>query len=162
MLDAHQHFWEIARGDHDWVSPDYPALFGDFGPEELAPLMQANGIAGTVLIQAAETEDETDYLLGIANRTDFILGVVGWLDMYAETFSDRLDHYRGQPKWVGLRPMFFNASRVKPEIGSGTALWLARIRGCPATWSSPPWWPASPAWAWTCASWARCRRRAWP
>ena len=105
MLDAHQHFWEIARGDHDWVSPDYPALFGDFGPEELAPLMQANGIAGTVLIQAAETEDETDYLLGIANRTDFILGVVGWLDMYAETFSDRLDHYRGQPKWVGLRPM---------------------------------------------------------
>lgn len=105
MLDAHQHFWEVARGDHEWVSPDYPALFGDFGPKELAPLMKETGVTGTVLVQAAETEDETDYLLGIANRTDFILGVVGWLDMLADDFDDRLDHYRGKRKWVGLRPM---------------------------------------------------------
>ncbi len=105
MLDAHQHFWEVARGDHEWVSPDYPALYGDFGPVELAPLMKAAGVARTVLVQAAETEDETDYLLEIANRTDFILGVVGWLDMLADDFEDRLDHYRENPKWVGLRPM---------------------------------------------------------
>ncbi|MBS0363532.1 MAG: amidohydrolase family protein [Proteobacteria bacterium] len=105
MLDAHQHFWEVARGDHVWVSPDYPALFGDFGPVELAPLMKAGGVTHTVLVQAAETEAETDYLLGIAERTDFILGVVGWLDMLADDFGDRLDHYRAKPKWVGLRPM---------------------------------------------------------
>jgi L-fuconolactonase len=105
MLDAHQHFWEVARRDHVWVSPDYPALHDDFGPAELAPLMQAAGVTHTVLVQAAETEDETDYLLGIADRTDFVLGVVGWLDMLADDFDDRLDHYRGKPKWVGLRPM---------------------------------------------------------
>jgi L-fuconolactonase len=105
MLDAHQHFWEIARGDHAWVSPDYPALYGDFGPETLAPLMQATGVTATVLIQAAESENETDYLLGIADQTDFILGVVGWIDMLSEDFGERLDHYRRQPKWVGLRPM---------------------------------------------------------
>lgn len=105
MLDAHQHFWEVARRDHVWVSPDYPALYDDFGPAELAPLMQAAGVTHTVLVQAAETEDETDYLLEIANQTDFILGVVGWLDMLAEDFDDRLDCYRGKPKWVGLRPM---------------------------------------------------------
>jgi len=105
MLDAHQHFWEVARGDHVWVSPDYPALFGDFGPAELAPLMRDNGVTGTVLVQAAETEGETDYLLGIAERTDFILGVVGWLDMLADDFGDRLEVYRAKPKWVGVRPM---------------------------------------------------------
>jgi L-fuconolactonase len=105
VLDAHQHFWEVARGDHVWVSPEYPALFGDFGPRELAPLMRENGVTGTVLVQAAETEDETDYLLAIADRTDFILGVVGWLDMLADDFGDRLEHYRRKPKWVGVRPM---------------------------------------------------------
>ncbi len=105
MLDAHQHFWEVARGDHEWVSPDYPALFGDFGPKELAPLMTEAGVTHTVLVQAAETEDETDYLLGIADRTEFIRGVVGWLDMLAPNFGDRLDHYRAKSKWVGLRPM---------------------------------------------------------
>lgn len=105
MLDAHQHFWEVARRDHVWVSPDYPALYDDFGPAELAPLMKAAGVTHTVLVQAAETEAETDYLLDIASRTDFILGVVGWVDMLADGFDDRLDHYRGQQKWVGLRPM---------------------------------------------------------
>lgn len=105
MLDAHQHFWTIARGDHEWVRPDLPELYGDFGPKELAPLMRETGVTRTVLVQAAETEGETDYLLGIAERTDFILGVVGWLDMLADDFADRLDLYRGKPKWVGLRPM---------------------------------------------------------
>ena len=85
--------------------PNFPALYADFGPEDLAPLMKESGVTHTVLVQAAETEHETDYLLGIAEKTDFILGVVGWLDMLAEDFGDRLDHYRGKPKWVGLRPM---------------------------------------------------------
>jgi L-fuconolactonase len=67
--------------------------------------MKDAGVTRTVLVQAAETEAETDYLLEIANRTDFILGVVGWLDMLAEDFEGRLDLYRGKPKWVGLRPM---------------------------------------------------------
>jgi L-fuconolactonase len=95
----------VARGDHVWVSPDYPALFADFGPAELAPLMREKGVTRTVLVQAAETEGETDYLLGIAERTDFILGVVGWLDMLADDFGERLDVYRARPKWVGVRPM---------------------------------------------------------
>lgn len=105
MLDAHQHFWKVDRADHDWLTPEYPALFGDFGPNELAPLMQNTGMTSTVLVQAAETEDETDYLLEIADKTDFILGVVGWLDMMSDNFADRLDHYSGKSKWVGLRPM---------------------------------------------------------
>lgn len=105
MLDAHQHFWSVARRDHAWLTPDYAPLNHDFGPEELAPLMKEVGVTHTVLVQAAETEDETDWLLEIAGRTDFILGVVGWLDMLAEDFANRLEHYIRRPKWVGLRPM---------------------------------------------------------
>lgn len=105
MLDAHQHFWKIDRGDYGWMSPDLKPLYRDFGPEDLAPLMAQAGITRTVLVQAAETEDETDFLLGIAAKTDFVAGVVGWLDMLSPDFPARLAHYAAQPKWLGLRPM---------------------------------------------------------
>lgn len=105
MLDAHQHFWTVERTDYGWLTPDLTPLFRDFGPTDLAPLMRHAGINRTILVQAAETEAETDYCLRLARETDFVAGVVGWLDMLAENFVDRLDHYQAQPKWIGLRPM---------------------------------------------------------
>ena len=105
MLDAHQHFWAVGRGDYGWMSPDLAALYRDFGPEDLAPAMAAAGITRTILVQAAETEAETDYLLAIAARTPFVAGVVGWIDMLSPGFAERLSHYQAQPHWVGLRPM---------------------------------------------------------
>ena len=104
-IDAHHHFWQVERGDYGWMTPDLEPLLRDFDPEDLAPLMAEAGIDRTILVQAAETEAETDFLLAIAARTDFVAGVVGWLDMTAPDFLARLDHYVSQPKWHGLRPM---------------------------------------------------------
>jgi L-fuconolactonase len=105
MLDAHQHFWKVDRGDYGWMTPDLKSLYRDFEPGDLSPLLDQAGITRTVLIQAAETEDETDFLLEIAARTDFVAGVVGWVDMLADDFPARLARYSTQPKWVGIRPM---------------------------------------------------------
>jgi L-fuconolactonase len=105
MLDAHQHFWKVDRGDYSWMTPDLKPLYRDFGPGDLSPLLEQTGITQTVLVQAAETEAETDFLLEIAARTDFVAGVVGWMDMLAGDFLARLTHYSTQPKWVGIRPM---------------------------------------------------------
>jgi L-fuconolactonase len=105
MLDAHQHFWTVARGDYAWMPPDHPVLSRDYGPEDLAPLLARAGVRRTILVQAAETEAETDFMLEIAAATGFVAGVVGWLDMESNGFPQRLAHYRTRPKWVGLRPM---------------------------------------------------------
>lgn len=104
-IDAHHHFWQVDRGDYSWMTPDLTPLLRDFGPEDLAPLMAEAGIERTIVVQAAETEAETDFLLEIAARSDFVAGVVGWLDMTSPDFAGRLEHYMNQPKWVGLRPM---------------------------------------------------------
>lgn len=105
LIDAHHHFWQVDRGDYGWMTPDLKPLLRDFGPEDLAPLNAAAGVSRTILVQAAETEAETDFLLDIAGRCDFVAGVVGWLDMTASDFTDRLDHYTACRKWLGLRPM---------------------------------------------------------
>jgi predicted TIM-barrel fold metal-dependent hydrolase len=39
QIDSHQHFWQIARGDYHWMSPDLVPLYRDYGPDDLAPVI---------------------------------------------------------------------------------------------------------------------------
>jgi L-fuconolactonase len=104
-IDSHQHFWKIDRGDYGWMGPHVEPLRRDFLPEDLRPLLGRAGIDRTVLVQAAETEAETEFLLGLAAETDFVAGVVGWLNMDDDGFPQRLAQFRQDPWFVGLRPM---------------------------------------------------------
>jgi L-fuconolactonase len=106
VIDAHHHFWRVDRGDYHWMSPDMgEPLYRDYLPEDLAPLLRKAGVDATVVVQAAQTEAETAYLLGLAARTPFVAGVVGWLDMEDAGFGTKLDALQRHPKFVGLRPM---------------------------------------------------------
>lgn len=104
-IDAHQHVWDLARGDYDWLTPDLGPLYRDFELADLKPLMDSAGISASILVQAAATEAETRYLLDLAEHHDWILGVVGWIDVGATDASARLAALARHPKFVGLRPM---------------------------------------------------------
>ena len=104
-IDAHQHFWDIARGDYGWLTSDSGAIYRDFCPDDLAPSLKRHGITATILVQAAPTQAETDYLLGLADSADFIAGVVGWLDFDAPDAVRRLQIMAANPLLVGIRPM---------------------------------------------------------
>ena len=105
MIDAHQHFWRLDRGDYGWLTSELTGLYRDFGPDDLAPLLRQNGIGGTVLVQAAPTLAETEFLLQIADQTPFVLGVVGWVDFAGPSAPDDIARLAAHPKLVGLRPM---------------------------------------------------------
>ncbi|MGJ8627978.1 MAG: amidohydrolase family protein [Sulfitobacter sp.] len=105
IIDAHQHFWQIARGDYGWLTPDLEPLYRDFMPDDLAPHLLEHDIDGTILVQAAPTVAETEFLLEIADKTPFVLGVVGWADFTAESAADDIARLAQHPKLVGLRPM---------------------------------------------------------
>ena len=80
-VDAHQHFWDPASADYPWLTDEVASLRRRFGPDDLAPLLVENGVAGTILVQARHSLDETRALLELAAATSFVLGVVGWLDL---------------------------------------------------------------------------------
>ena len=105
IIDAHQHFWQLARGDYDWLTPELAPLYRDFMPEDLRPHLQRNCVDGTILVQAAPTSEETTFLLEIADNTPFVLGVVGWADFTAPSAADDIAELAKHPKLVGLRPM---------------------------------------------------------
>jgi L-fuconolactonase len=104
-IDAHQHFWTIARGDYGWLTPAMDALYRDFGVQDLRPLLERHGISGTVLVQAAPTAAETRYLLDLAEQNAQVLGVVGWCDLEAANATELIDDLARNPKLKGLRPM---------------------------------------------------------
>jgi predicted TIM-barrel fold metal-dependent hydrolase len=74
LIDAHQHFWNTARGDYGWMAslpPDAPIL-RTILPGELEPHLKRWGIERTVLVQAAPSVEETEYMLGLADATPFV------------------------------------------------------------------------------------------
>ncbi len=104
-IDAHQHVWTLARGDYDWLTPALAPIHRDFGPADLEPLLAVHQIDRTILVQAAATEAETDFMLAVAARTPFVAGVVGWCDFEAADAPERIAALTGDPLLVGLRPM---------------------------------------------------------
>ncbi|GAB5511903.1 MAG: amidohydrolase family protein [Hyphomicrobiales bacterium] len=105
MIDAHQHYWNPARGDYDWMPMDNPVLARQYAPSDLTPHLAHHGIAATVLVQAAATVQETEYMLGIADATPSVAGVVGWIDFENPTDLDHLKRLAKHPKFLGVRPM---------------------------------------------------------
>jgi len=104
-IDSHQHFWKASRGDYHWMSPSVPILCRDYLPDDLRPILARTAVEKTVLVQAAQTTAETDFLLELAESHAFIAGVVGWLDMDSPDFPRQFDRYRANPRFIGLRPM---------------------------------------------------------
>lgn len=105
MIDAHQHFWQLSRGDYGWLTPEAGLIYRDFGPDDLRPILAQHRIARTILVQAAPTIGETEFMLDLAARTPFVAGVVGWVDFTAADARDRIEALAQNPLLVGLRPM---------------------------------------------------------
>ena len=104
-VDAHQHFWRINRGDYGWLTPDQGALYRDYSPADLAPLLARYEIEETVLVQAAPTLKETLYLLDVAHHTPFVVGVVGWVDLESPEAIDHIGALTDDSYLVGVRAM---------------------------------------------------------
>jgi L-fuconolactonase len=72
-----------------------------FAPDDLEPALRANGVAGTVVVQARSSLEETTALLATAEQAPFVLGVVGWIDLTAPDAAETLAGFDG--RLVGIR-----------------------------------------------------------
>jgi L-fuconolactonase len=105
IVDAHHHFWDPTRAIYPWLEPDWP-IARAFGPDELAPLLAANGIDRTILVQTRSSIDETREFLAAAAAGSFVAGVVGWVDLTDPGVAEMLAALRagvGGERLVGIR-----------------------------------------------------------
>jgi L-fucono-1,5-lactonase len=105
-IDAHHHFWDPARATYPWLTPELLPIARAFGPDDLAPLLEAADIGRTIVVQARASLDETRELLALAAGSPFVAGVVGWVDLTDPAIGDVLASLGSSPggeRLVGVR-----------------------------------------------------------
>jgi L-fuconolactonase len=102
-IDSHQHFWRYDAVRDAWITDSMTVLKRDFLPEHLAPELAANGMDASIAVQADQSESETTFLLGLAEKNSRIAGVVGWVDLRSPDLERRLEHFSHFPKLRGFR-----------------------------------------------------------
>lgn len=105
IIDAHQHFWKLSRGDYGFPHENDRLLYRDFLPHDLAPHLAKAGVQATIAVQATESVAETEFLLGLSRSSPFIAGVVGWCDLKDAQSAAWLETLSTQGPLVGIRPM---------------------------------------------------------
>ncbi|SHM73924.1 L-fuconolactonase [Cyclobacterium lianum] len=122
-IDSHQHFWHYDANDFPWISDEMQILKEDCLPEKLYPELEANEVKGTVAVQARPVREETNYLLDLADKFPFILGVIGWVDLTSDQLADTLKSYQPFPKLKGFRHLLQDESDsefiLKPAFQRG-------------------------------------------
>src|SRR5229473_5646535 len=92
-IDSHQHFWRYDAVRDAWITDSMAVLRRDFLPEHLAAELAANVMDASIAVQADQSENETMFLLDLAEKNEGIAGVVGWVDLSSPRVGERLEYF---------------------------------------------------------------------
>lgn len=103
-IDSHQHFWIYDAVRDAWINDQMTRIRQNFLPEDLFPILKANGVDGCVAVQADQSEAETLFLLALAEKySGFVKAVVGWVDLRAANLYEKLEYYSQYELLKGFR-----------------------------------------------------------
>jgi L-fuconolactonase len=110
-IDSHQHFWKYSPDEYSWIPVTNDSdgfsrerrLDRDFLPSDLRPILDEARLDGCIAVQARQALEENDFLLQLSDMHDFVLGVVGWIDLRSTTCLDQAKAFAAHPKAVGVR-----------------------------------------------------------
>ena len=103
IIDSHHHFWKYDPIEYDWIDDSMKVIRKDFLPENLKTTIQEAGVDGVISVQARQSVEETDWLIGMAHQNEFIKGVVGWLPLVQKDIEEYLEKYADEKKLKGVR-----------------------------------------------------------
>jgi L-fuconolactonase len=147
-IDAHQGFWDHDHQDHAWPADELAALGRSFGPDDLRPELELEGLSGSILVAASASGEGVRQALAMARGSTMLRGVVGWVDLASGSLGRAIESLRSSPgghKLVGFShrvcdeadPAWLERVDVRQGLsavaGSGLAFdVLARTRDLPA------------------------------
>ena len=124
IVDTHTHFYDPTRTQGvPWPNPKDELLYRAVLPAEYRKLAEPHGVRGTVVVEASPWVEDNQWLLDLAAREPFILGIVGNLDPLAADFAANFQRFAKNPKFRGIRV----AGKQLAEHGTETA-YLDSIR----------------------------------
>jgi len=132
LVDAHHHLWDLDRVSYPWLTSDLGILQRTYAGEELQPELDRAGVAATVIVQAANSREDTDAMLAAADRHTWIGAVVAWAPLDDPAATERelerlardgrvrgirhLIHDEDDPDWI-VRPGVLDSLGMLSEHG---------------------------------------------
>lgn len=114
IIDAHQHLWVISERTYSWITPDMEKLNQNFKPENYLDAKKDCKIDGTVLVQSADSYEDTFYMLDVASKYEFIKGIVGWIPFdRPDEARSAIDVLTSNEKLKGFRNLSHDYSNPK-------------------------------------------------
>ncbi|GAA1059963.1 amidohydrolase family protein [Agromyces bracchium] len=104
IIDTHQHVWDLERATYSWLTPEAGELYRSIGMDEVLPSLAATGVTGTVLVQSADNDEDTDLMFEVAASEPVVVGIVGYVPLHEpERAAERLEELRRRPLFRGIR-----------------------------------------------------------
>jgi L-fuconolactonase len=131
VIDAHQHCWDPATVDYDWLGPELAPINQAMGFAELSPELDAAGVDSTILVQSADSRADTDYMFRIAAAEPRVAAIVGWVPLDRPDVVDvHLDELCDRSGFVGVRSLIHNQVDadwlLRPTVQQGLRALAAR------------------------------------
>lgn len=131
VIDAHQHVWDLAKVSYPWLTPETGILHRTYSFDELAPQLDACGVDRTVLVQAADSVEETRWMQAVADAHPQVAAIVAWVPLDDAPEAARLlDDYAADRRIVGIRHLIHDEPDedwlLRPAVREGLALLAER------------------------------------
>ncbi|MFI1166298.1 amidohydrolase family protein [Streptomyces sp. NPDC020801] len=127
IIDAHQHVWDLKRVAYPWLTPQFGVLYRTYRFAELEPDLHGCGVDGTVMVQSADSVEETRWMQAVADRSPLVKAIVGWVPLDRPDKAEALlENYADDRRIVGVRHLIHTESDedwlLRPEVQDGLAL----------------------------------------
>jgi L-fuconolactonase len=104
IIDTHIHVWDFDKAIYPWLDGNTSILNRTYHIEEIETERNAAGIVEGVLVQASNNVEDTNWMLEVAENTEWIKGVVGWLPLMDTAATEKvLDEYCSNNYFKGVR-----------------------------------------------------------
>ena len=127
VIDAHQHVWDPARAQYDWLGPAHAPIDRAMHFEELQPELVAAGVDHTVLVQSADNHLDTALMMESAAAHPEVAAIVGYAPLdRPDELQETISGWRSNSLMVGVRTLIHDLPDpdflVRPAVAEGLAL----------------------------------------
>ena len=104
IIDTHTHFYDPRRPEGiPWPGEDNELLYRPVLPEHHRALSEAEGVTGTVVVEASGWLEDNQFILDLAADDPWIVGLVGHVDPNRPEFAGGIERFSANPLFRGIR-----------------------------------------------------------
>lgn len=104
IIDTHTHFYDPTRPEGvPWPGKDDKLLYRTVLPDDYKKFAKPLGVTGTVVVEASSRLEDNQWVLDLAEKDPFIVGLVGHLTPGTEDFAKHLQRFAKNRFFRGIR-----------------------------------------------------------